>query len=115
MTTLPAKKPEWLVTLPNNPGTSDTWLSVRGEHLAAIKPHFDAGLFQLGGPYFHPRENMEAPLRPRGSVVIASAESKDEVVEVLKRDVFKTTGVWDWDKVEIYPFRTALTGGAGSG
>ncbi|KAL9063605.1 MAG: hypothetical protein Q9157_008160 [Trypethelium eluteriae] len=107
-------KPEWLVILPDNPGTSDTWRSVREEHLAAVKQHFDAGLFRLGGAYFHPREESEAPLQVRGSVVIACAESKEEVVEVLKRDVFTTSGVWDWGKVEIYPFRTALTAG-GSG
>ncbi|KAI9664093.1 MAG: hypothetical protein M1821_007584 [Bathelium mastoideum] len=109
MTTLSAKKLEWLVILPDIPGTSDTWLSVRGEHLSAMKPHFDAGLFRLGGAYFHPQEEAGAPLQIRGSMLIACAESKEEVVEVLKRDVFTTSGVWDWNKVEIYPFRTALT------
>jgi hypothetical protein len=26
----------------------------------------------------------------------------------LKRDVYVTDGVWDWDKVQIIPFKSAL-------
>ena len=74
-----------------------------------MKPMFDEGRFRLGGAYFHPQEPGQ-PRLVKGSVIIACADTKEEVVEILKKDVFTTSGVWDWSKVEIYPFKTALTG-----
>lgn len=34
--------------------------------------------------------------------MLALAGSKDEVLEALKKDVYCTSGVWDWDKVQIH-------------
>lgn len=31
--------------------------------------------------------------------MIAVGESREEVVEMLKKDVYTKEGVWDWDKV----------------
>lgn len=36
-----------------------------------------------------------------GSVVIAYAESKEEVLRDLKGDVYTESGVWDWDRVSF--------------
>ena len=38
-----------------------------------------------------------------GSVMMAWAESKDEVLAALKEDIYSTSGVWDWEKVTIHP------------
>lgn len=38
-----------------------------------------------------------------GSAMLAVAESAEVVLEHLKRDVYCTSGVWDLDKVQIYP------------
>jgi hypothetical protein len=49
--------------------------------------------------------------------MLASAETREEVVEQLRRDTYFRSGVWDWEKVVIYPvsvFR-ALFGGWGVG
>ena len=35
--------------------------------------------------------------------MLAQAESKEAVLEVLKEDTYYKSGVWDWDKVQIYP------------
>lgn len=35
--------------------------------------------------------------------MLASAETREEVVEQLRRDTYFTSGVWDWDKVVVYP------------
>lgn len=43
-----------------------------------------------------------------GSVMIAHAATKEEVIERLKKDIYTTSGVWDWDKVQIYPFKSAV-------
>jgi uncharacterized protein len=44
----------------------------------------------------------------RGSAMICGAKTKEEVIERLKKDVYVTGGVWDLDKVQIYPFKSAL-------
>jgi hypothetical protein len=42
----------------------------------------------------------------KGSVMLALAESKEEVVKVLKEDVYFKSNVWDWDKVSaLEPLR----------
>ena len=34
-------------------------------------------------------------------MMIARAESREQVVEELKKDVYTTAGVWDWEKVSF--------------
>jgi hypothetical protein len=43
-----------------------------------------------------------------GSAMLAYAETKEEVIEKLKNDIYTKEGVWDWDKVQIWPFRSAI-------
>lgn len=49
----------------------------------------------------HPAEGD----RPRmnGSVMLATAASKEEVIETLKDDIYYKSGVWDWEKIQIHP------------
>jgi hypothetical protein len=42
--------------------------------------------------------------------MVAYAASKEEVIEKLKKDVYSQNEVWDWEKVQIYPFRSAVGG-----
>ena len=35
--------------------------------------------------------------------MIARASSKEEVIEELKKDVYTTAGIWDWEKVCVFP------------
>ena len=48
-----------------------------------------------------PREG-ETP-KMNGSVLVAVAESREEALKFVKEDVYTTQGVWDADKVQIYP------------
>lgn len=52
-------------------------------------------------------------LKIKGSVMLALAESKEEVLEALKKDIYCTSGVWDWDKVQIHPVSLAAACRAG--
>jgi len=57
---------------------------------------------------------LEAPItegempQMKGSAMLCAAKTKDEVLERLKRDVYVTGGVWDWSKVQIVPFKSAI-------
>ena len=44
----------------------------------------------------------------KGSAMLIGAKTKEEVVERLKQDVYVKGGVWDWSKVQIIPFKSAL-------
>ena len=84
------------------------------EHLEKVLPLADAGLVPFGGAFLSelPKEG-EAP-KLAGSAMIAVGESREEVVEMLKKDVYTREGVWDWDKVGCLS-RGKGEGGRGEG
>lgn len=49
----------------------------------------------------HPAEGETPSFR--GSMVTAVAESAEEVREVLSKDIYAQSGVWDMEKMEIIP------------
>lgn len=58
-----------------------------------------------GATLSRPPENETEQLEIAGSAIIARASTAEEVINVLKEDVYYVTGVWDWDKLQIYPVR----------
>lgn len=46
-----------------------------------------------------------------GSIMLALAESKEEVLEKLKGDVYAKEGVWDEGRIQIFPFKAAFRKG----
>jgi len=79
-------------------------------HLAKIKPDAEKGFWLLGGAFMSemPKEGETPPIA--GSAMLAYAETKEEVLEKLKADVYSKEEVWDWSKVQIWPFRSAIGG-----
>ena len=53
-----------------------------------------------------PKEGETPPII--GSAMLAYAETKEEVIQSLKSDIYSESEVWDWDKVQIWPFRSAI-------
>ena len=43
-----------------------------------------------------------------GSVMIAIASNKEDILNVLRKDVYAEEGAWDLDKVQIWPFRSSV-------
>lgn len=69
------------------------------DHLTNLKPAVDSGFWLFGGATLdQPIKEGEKP-QINGSVMLALAESKEEVLNALKEDVYFKSGVWDWDKV----------------
>jgi hypothetical protein len=54
------------------------------------------------------KEGDAGPPKMKGSAMLIGANTREEVVERLKKDVYVQEGVWDVEKVEIIPFRSAL-------
>lgn len=42
------------------------------------------------------------PLDIQGSAMVAVAASKEDVIEFLKKDIYSTSGVWDFSKVRCH-------------
>ncbi len=48
-------------------------------------------------------------LEMKGSVLVAVAESREEALKIVKEDVYSTQGVWDVEKLQIYPVGVKLS------
>ncbi|KAJ3479708.1 hypothetical protein NLG97_g8250 [Lecanicillium saksenae] len=101
---------EFLVIVPDKPGSLQKRLEVRAQHLAAAKPHVEAGTYRMGGAVLNsvPKAADPSTFDFHGSSFVAVAESKEEVLEQLKNDVYVTSGVWDLEKAQIFPFICAF-------
>ncbi|CAZ79343.1 unnamed protein product [Tuber melanosporum] len=108
MSTSP-QKTEWLCILPDQVnGGLERRLKVRTEHLEGIKRNQEAGFANFGGVFLNEPAQEGKDLSFRGSIIVATGVSKEAVLEVLKQDVYSKNDVWDWEKAEIYPFKTAI-------
>lgn len=38
-----------------------------------------------------------------GSAMLVQADSREEVLQVIQQDIYAKNGVWDLEKVQIYP------------
>ena len=88
--------------------------SLPRSHLEKVMPLHENGFWQVGGALFsEPPKDGEMPII--GSAMIALAETKEEVVDAIKKDIYYTSGVWDLSKMQIWPFRSAIRKGLKGG
>ncbi|RPA97924.1 hypothetical protein L873DRAFT_1689321 [Choiromyces venosus 120613-1] len=108
MSTAP-EKTEWLCILPDQAnGGLERRLKVRAEHLEGVKKNQEAGFANFGGVFLNEPAQEGKDLSFKGSIIVATGVNKEAVIEVLKQDVYSKNDVWDWEKAEIYPFKTAI-------
>ena len=71
------------------------------KHFEALQPLIEAGTLKVGGGIFNSVPVGDDPTQWEfgGSALIVRAESKDEVIEMLRRDIYTASGVWDVEKV----------------
>lgn len=83
-------------------------MEVREQHLAGIKPLVASGKASWGGAMIEEQPADGQPPKLKGSSLVLVAETEAEVREMLEADTYTKHGVWDLEKVQIYPFRTAV-------
>lgn len=100
---------EWLITVPDHEGALQKRVEVRDTHLRNIRPLVQSGVLTLGGATLdaHPDTPGELP-KMNGSVLILVADSTEQVLKMLRGDIYATSGVWNVDKAVIIPFRSAI-------
>ncbi|KAK2596701.1 hypothetical protein QQS21_006216 [Conoideocrella luteorostrata] len=95
------KTREFLVIVPDKPGVKDKRLEVRPTHFKNMTPHVDSGDWKMGGALLNtvPADDNPANFDFMGSTLVCRGESKEQILEQLKKDVYVTSGVWDIEKV----------------
>ncbi|PYH42527.1 YciI family protein [Aspergillus saccharolyticus JOP 1030-1] len=108
MATAPPKKREWLCILPDKPNVQDLRLKVRPTHFAELPPLIEAGKMVVGGAMVdaHPEEGK--PLSFRGSMIVVTGETLEEVHQLISSDIYAKSGVWDLEKAQVIPFISAV-------
>ncbi|EFX01283.1 hypothetical protein CMQ_6225 [Grosmannia clavigera kw1407] len=102
---------EWLVIIPDYPGTVDKRLEVRGIHLANTKPLRESGVLKSGGAIVDDIPSNPADpttYKFAGSTLTVVAESRNDVVDLIKKDIYTEKGVWDVEKAQIYWLKSAF-------
>lgn len=92
---------EWNVIVFDKPGSDRT--KVRPQHLAAIPAAVNSGKVNFVGPLYHDIEKTKFA----GSAYHMLADSKEEIIEFLKQDVFFSEGIWDMESVIANPLGVA--------
>jgi len=103
-----AGKFEFVVIIPDHGGMLDKRMEVRPDHFKGLKTNVDNGFWKMGGAILKDVPKEGGKLLIEGSAMVAYASSKEEVLEQLKKDVYAESGVWDFSKVQILPFKCAF-------
>ncbi|PYH95145.1 YCII-related domain protein [Aspergillus ellipticus CBS 707.79] len=101
-------KNEFLCIVPDKPGMMAKRLEVRSQHLEDVKPLVEAGSVVVGGAMLesHPKEGER--LSFQGSMLVVVAESKEEAEKIIQNDIYTRSGVWNLEKAQIIPFKSAV-------
>lgn len=84
-------------------GSIDTLIS---DHLQNTGPDVQSGLIVLGGAMLEEPIKEGVPPKMTGSVLMCVADTKEEVMERVKKDVYYTSDVWDKEKVSSWDWDT---------
>ena len=103
-----SNKKEYLVMIPDHANSLQKRLAVRPKHLEKLKPHIESGDVVFGGATLsaHPKDGEQPDMT--GSCMLIKAESEEAVREWVKSDEYSKGEVWDFEKMQIIPFRCAV-------
>lgn len=70
----------------------------------------ESGKFKMGGAVLEemPPDDEVSSMKFSGSTLMIVAESKQEVIDLIKDDVYVKSGVWDIEKAMIWPAKIAF-------
>ncbi|CCG20821.1 hypothetical protein CORT_0A04330 [Candida orthopsilosis Co 90-125] len=92
---------EYLVTVYDFPNADRS--KVRPQHVAAIPANVPNPVRAAGAIY-----TDESKTKFAGSTFHLASNSRDEIIEFLKRDIYYKEGIWNLDSVQIYPLGIAV-------
>lgn len=99
---------EWLCQVPDKSNALQNRLAARPEHLKDLKPRIDSGVVVFGGATLSEQPAGEGTPAMNGSVLLIKADTKEEVLQILKNDPYTKNGAWDVENATITPFKSAV-------
>lgn len=100
---------EWIVIVYDVPNSRRA--EFRPQHLANLPAVYAAGKVTSCGPTLAESPVEGSPLKLNGSHFIWTADSKEEIIEELKKDIYYKEGVWDLDSATFIPVLSAFKHG----
>ncbi|KAI1494968.1 hypothetical protein F5X96DRAFT_665171 [Biscogniauxia mediterranea] len=106
----PPGKHEWLVVVPDKPGTQQKRLEINSPPEYEYRKHFEgltslveSGTIKTGGAILNDKPESDDPSKFDwyGSTLVVVASSKEEVKQLLANDIYGTSGVWDVENAKI--------------
>ncbi|KAL5604948.1 hypothetical protein FOVSG1_005095 [Fusarium oxysporum f. sp. vasinfectum] len=106
-----ATKYDWIVLIPDHKGALAKRIAARPGHLKGIASRIESGAWIMSGPTldYPPIDGQEKAID--GSCIVANAPSREEVMEEIRKDIYATSGVWNFEKITILPIMTAFRKG----
>lgn len=99
---LASKMPiEWNVIVYDKPGTDRT--ATRPTHVANIPQAVNQGIVTSVGAIYQDAEKTKFA----GSAFHLIANSKEEIVDFLKKDIYYENGIWDINSIVAHPIGVA--------
>lgn len=95
-------KIEWNVIVYDKPNTDRS--QFRPQHVADIPAAVDAGIVSSAGAIYKDVEKKQFA----GSAFHLFAESREEILDFLKKDIYAREGIWDLDSVVANPVGIAV-------
>ncbi|KAI5968712.1 hypothetical protein CANMA_002148 [Candida margitis] len=92
---------EYLVTVYDFPNADRT--KVRPQHVADIPANVPNPVRAAGAIY-----TDESKTKFAGSTFHLASNSREDIIEFLKKDIYYKEGIWNIDSVQIYPLGIAV-------
>ncbi|KAJ6491285.1 hypothetical protein C8R47DRAFT_1271968 [Mycena vitilis] len=89
-------------------GVTERRLSVKAQH-EENGAKYPPGLVRAGGSLLT-SESTEAEKKTFGSMAIFQAENIEAVRAIIEADIYYTSGVWDPERLVIFPFAGMIVG-----
>ncbi|PQM43947.1 hypothetical protein VE01_10843 [Pseudogymnoascus verrucosus] len=106
MTADATKLVDWLVIISDHENVGRERLAGREAHLQGLVPHIASGFWTMGGALLKAPEEGQGQV-VNGSCLVANATTKEEVIAKLQADIYYN-GVWNLEKVQIFPLAIAF-------
>ncbi|KAH7166593.1 hypothetical protein EDB81DRAFT_638675 [Dactylonectria macrodidyma] len=99
---------EWLLQVPLLPGSLETRLAVRSQHIGEAMPKVKEGIITFAGGILS-KPTVDGDNKDMTIVLFTvKAETEEKARKIMEDDIYTTAGVWDTKKAQISPWKTGI-------
>ena len=106
MTSTTSPTHEYLIHIPDFPGTLPTRLETKDAHVKQVMPKIESGELPYFGVTLSQHSTGGDAPEINGSIVVIKAADEATVRKMLADDPYTQAGVWDVEKAQIWAFKS---------